>query len=138
MLPISDQLSIPDEEIEMHAIRAQGAGGQNVNKVASAIHLRFNIAASSLPEPVKAQLFSLRDKRISSDGEIIIKAQRYRTQERNREDALHRLQALIQKATAEQRPRKPTRRSKASIKRRLDQKSRRSQLKSMRRPVDEG
>ena len=137
MLPITDQLCIADDEIEMHAIRAQGAGGQNVNKVASAVHLRFDIHASSLPEAYKQRLLQLKDRRKSAEGIIIIKAQRYRSQEKNRADAMERLKQLIQDAISVQKKRKPTRQSLASKKKRLDAKSRRGQIKTLRKTVSE-
>ena len=135
-LRISRQISIPLEEIEMQGIRAQGAGGQNLNKVASAIHLRFDIAASSLPDSYKERLLSLSDQRISSDGVVVIKAQRHRSQDRNREDALARLQDLVRQAGVTQRKRRPTKPSRSSQKKRMDSKTRRGRVKSLRNKVD--
>ncbi len=132
MLKISDSLSIADDEIEVSAIRAQGAGGQNINKVSSAIHLRFDIPSSSLPEFYKQRLLSLNDRRISKEGVVIIKAQRFRTQEKNREDALERLKLLITTAGVVQKVRRPTKATKRSQQRRLDDKTQRSKIKQLR------
>ncbi|WP_417596425.1 alternative ribosome rescue aminoacyl-tRNA hydrolase ArfB [Oceanospirillum sp.] len=135
MLQISNAVTIPDEELELQAIRAQGAGGQNVNKVSSAIHLRFDIAASSLPEFYKERLLALKDSRISKEGVLVIKAQQFRTQEKNREDALQRLKALILDATKIQKARRATKPSRNSQKKRMDKKNQRGQIKSLRGKV---
>ncbi len=136
MIQISNKIIIPDEEVEINAVRAQGAGGQNVNKVSTAIHLRFDIQASSLPDFYKEKLFKFSDNRISKDGVIIIKAQQFRTQKKNKEAAITRLETLIKSATATRKKRKPTKPTKASKKRRLDGKTKQSQRKALRGKVD--
>ena len=137
MLQISNTIFIPDHEIETSAIRSQGAGGQNVNKVASAIHLRFDIAASSLPERYKERLLQLSDHRITKDGVIVIKAQEYRSQEQNREEALNRLKELIRSAITLPKPRKPSKPTYSARQKRLDSKTKRGQIKALRGKVEE-
>lgn len=132
MLNINDKISIPIDEIDISAIRAQGAGGQNVNKVSSAIHLRFDIEASSLPDAVKKRLLETRDQRITSDGVIVIKAQNHRTQEKNRQEALARLSGLIGDALHVPAKRIPTRPGKNAKAKRMDSKTKRGTLKKLR------
>ena len=132
---ISAQLSIPDNEIVISAVRSQGAGGQNVNKVSSAIHLRFDVRASSLPESCKQRLLSLRDQRVSKDGVIVIKAQQYRTREKNLEAAISRLRDMISQATTRVKKRRATKPTRSSQQKRLDRKSRHGRNKTLRGKV---
>lgn len=136
MLEITPAILLPLEEIELSPIRAQGSGGQHVNKVSTAIHLRFDSQASSLPEAVREAIIRSRDRRVSAEGVVTIKAQRFRSQPRNRQDALDRLAALIRASCQPPKPRVPTRPTLASKKRRLNDKKSRSGLKELRRNVD--
>jgi ribosome-associated protein len=135
MLFINERLSIPLHEIDLDAVRAQGAGGQNIHKTSSAVHLRFDVRASSLPEDLKERLLTLRDQRISGDGVIVIKAQQLRSQEQNRAAALERLAEMVRAAAHRPKTRRPTRPTRASKRRRLDEKTRRGTVKALRRGV---
>ncbi len=135
LLKISNLVSISERDIEFQAIRAQGPGGQNVNKVSSAIHLRFDIPASDLPGIYKEKLLALKDSRITKDGVVVIKAQTFRSQEKNREDGLNRLVALIRGAVKERRKRRPSKPSRSSKQKRMDSKTRHGNLKALRKKI---
>lgn len=136
MLKISSQVELPESEIELQSIRAQGSGGQKVNKTSSAVHLRFDINASSLPEFHKQRLLALHDSRISKDGILILKAQQYRTLEQNRQDALDRLVQLIKDAITVEKARRPTKPTRSSQRKRMDSKTKHSRLKQLRKRTD--
>ena len=131
-LKISNKTAIPLDEIEIRAVRSQGAGGQHVNKTSSAVHLRFDIASSSLPEIYKQRLFRLRDQRITAEGMVVIKAQSHRSQQKNRQEALSRLRELIQKAGESHKKRVPTRPGRGAKEKRLEQKKHRGRIKGLR------
>lgn len=137
MLRISNNISIPLNEIEISYVTAQGSGGQNVNKTATAAHLRFSITDSSLPEDVKQRLLNLSDQRITSDGTIVIKAQKHRTREQNRRSALHRLEELLRSVAKPPKKRKATKPTASSRQRRLEEKNQRSRIKSLRRKIED-
>lgn len=136
-LPLPLKFPVDEREVEFNAIRAQGAGGQNVNKVSSAVHLRFDIAASSLPDEIKDRLLALSDSRISQDGVLILKAQQHRTQEMNRADALARLQDVVDGVSNPPKPRRATKPTYGSRQRRLESKSQRSSIKSQRGKISD-